>query len=157
MARTLVTFASSPCSFLVFHGQGSLKDTSCPFEAWLFQHQRKGKPPFTSCNVQVYSARIPVGGVHVSTHFPAFCLHHARVVVFSPAGRSPFARSWRGLRSDAAGAEEGHGPGGPDGVLTRGGAYALRRWWSKIGQPQNGLNPGKWKHDFPTLAVFLVV
>ena len=25
-----------------------------------FQHQNKGKPPFTSCNVQVYSVKIPV-------------------------------------------------------------------------------------------------
>ncbi len=27
--------------------QGSLKDTFCPFEAWLFFHQNKGTPPFT--------------------------------------------------------------------------------------------------------------
>ena len=26
----------------------------------LFQHQNKGKPKFTSCNVQVYNVRIPV-------------------------------------------------------------------------------------------------
>ena len=30
-----------------------------PFESWLFQHQNKGTPPFTSCNVQVYHVRIP--------------------------------------------------------------------------------------------------
>ena len=40
--------------------QGSSKDTFCPFETWLFQHQNKGKPPFTSCNVQVYNVRISV-------------------------------------------------------------------------------------------------
>ena len=29
---------------------------SVAFETWLFQHQNTGKPPFTSCNVQVYNA-----------------------------------------------------------------------------------------------------
>ena len=28
---------------------------STPIETWLCQHQNKGKPPFTSCNVQVYN------------------------------------------------------------------------------------------------------
>ena len=40
-------------SFLV--NQGSLKDTFCNHLKHGFFHQSKGKPPFTSCNVQVYS------------------------------------------------------------------------------------------------------
>ena len=39
--------------------QGSLKDTFAQLKYCLFQ-KNKGKPPFTSCNVQVYNVRIPV-------------------------------------------------------------------------------------------------
>ena len=31
----------------------------CPFETCCFFHQNQGKPPFASCNVQVYHVRIP--------------------------------------------------------------------------------------------------
>ena len=43
--------------------QGSLKQIHVATihftHLWLFQHQNKGTPPFTSCNVQVYDVRIP--------------------------------------------------------------------------------------------------
>ena len=44
---------------LVF--QGSSKDTFCNHLKHGFFHTKiRGKPPFTSCNVQVYNLRIPV-------------------------------------------------------------------------------------------------
>ena len=41
-------------------GQGSLKDTFCQFETWLFSTKTKGNHHLQG-NVQVYNVRIPVG------------------------------------------------------------------------------------------------
>ena len=43
------------------------------FETWLFQQQNKGKPPFTSYNVQVYNVRIPVATLWFGV-YPSFSL-----------------------------------------------------------------------------------
>ena len=42
--------------------QGSLENTFCPFETWLFQHPNKGNPPFTRQCSGVSIVRIPVLG-----------------------------------------------------------------------------------------------
>ena len=52
-----------------------------PFETWFFKHQNTGRPPFTSCNVQVYNVRIPFGRL--------------------PNSRGPLTSAWR--RSEAPG------------------------------------------------------
>ena len=42
----LSSCSNSANSEITHVGQGSLKDTFCPFETWLF-HQNKGNPPLT--------------------------------------------------------------------------------------------------------------